>query len=236
MMPNVMDIAREYELTQNPKTSDEKEAMFKCPFCKEDASKKGKYYLSLNEVKNVFKCWYCSEYGGAIALEAKITGEPFNKVKARRMGEKAKSQQKAFALSPEQLKEIGWHKTKRNDYNSFAANHKRVWKYWKSYEYEQMVKYHAMFLLIGYYPYDEKLKERYQEWFLEQNEKSKISSVKKKIMSRTGKEDWAIGGKSVARRVYKATHASRQPENLFVNVLVMIEMLKYKADSQSASV
>ena len=40
-----------------------------CPFCGDTRGK-----LNLNIEKNVFRCNYCGEYGGAIALYAKVHG------------------------------------------------------------------------------------------------------------------------------------------------------------------
>lgn len=54
----------------------------KCPFCREDAKlgKEKKFYLSLNTVDQVFKCWFCKESGGVFRLIALLEGAPEGKV------------------------------------------------------------------------------------------------------------------------------------------------------------
>ncbi|WP_035723194.1 hypothetical protein [Gracilibacillus boraciitolerans] len=72
LLPNIVEVADSHGLDCNFKTRGKKEVMFKCPFCHAD-SNKNRFYLSLNEDKNVFKCWHCKESGGRVEIHI-ITG------------------------------------------------------------------------------------------------------------------------------------------------------------------
>lgn len=76
ILPNIVEVAMDRSLIVNVKTLGKKEVLFKCPFCREESKpqKNKKYYLSLNEHKNVFKCWFCKEYGGVVKFISLLDG------------------------------------------------------------------------------------------------------------------------------------------------------------------
>ena len=73
-LPSILDVARRYGVEINESTLDRAEVRAKCPFCRADANRPRKYYLSLNPAKNVFRCWFCGEAGGVVRFEALLSG------------------------------------------------------------------------------------------------------------------------------------------------------------------
>ncbi|MFG0215007.1 hypothetical protein ACFU8X_18025, partial [Brevibacillus porteri] len=64
----------------SPPKAMSKEVLRKCPFCRADEGKKGKFYLSLNQRDNVFRCWHYGEKGGVCRLESLLTGIPESEI------------------------------------------------------------------------------------------------------------------------------------------------------------
>jgi hypothetical protein len=148
-LPSIISVADDARLEINPKTIGKKEVYAKCPFCLGDANHKGKYKLSLNNHYNVFKCWLCGEKGGVLEFEAKITGIPYDEVRAKYFG-KMKNYHPAEMLSPMQLKQIGWDRLKRTQKDDFKAKKDKVLHDWKVFERDEKVKHFAMLLVIAH--------------------------------------------------------------------------------------
>ncbi|WP_026701628.1 hypothetical protein [Salibacterium aidingense] len=129
-LPCIIEIAENHGLELNPKTLAHTEVMAKCPFCGGDANKPGKYKLSLNQEKRVFKCWICKESGGVLQFEAKLTGKSFAEIKQKYYGNRKTPYHPAEMLSPQQLEAIEWQKAKRESYNHFRQNVSRVYEDW----------------------------------------------------------------------------------------------------------
>lgn len=66
---NILEVARHIGLQLRPGTTARVEVEARCPFC-DDSS----YHLSLNTVKNVYRCNRCKETGGMLQLYAGIFG------------------------------------------------------------------------------------------------------------------------------------------------------------------
>lgn len=64
---NILKVARHIRLELHPKTLNKVEVEARCPFCRDTG-----YHLSLNTIKNVFRCNLCEENGGMLQLYAKI--------------------------------------------------------------------------------------------------------------------------------------------------------------------
>src|SRR5690625_6888474 len=84
MLPDILKIAEEYHLEIDERTRNQKEVLCKCVFCH---SSSGKYHLSLNPEKKIFKCWKCKQSGGVLQFEALLSGKPFNEVREKRSEE-----------------------------------------------------------------------------------------------------------------------------------------------------
>lgn len=230
MLPDILKIAEEYHLEIDERTRNQKEVLCKCVFCH---SSSGKYHLSLNPEKKIFKCWKCKQSGGVLQFEALLSGKPFNEVREKYFGKRnCKSKHPAYELSPEQLKQIGWHSKKRDSFHSFVKKKEEVLRDWKAYQYEELVKYYAIFLLIANYPFKELQKKKYQ-WYLEEIKKSKVENIDKLIVSAyQEKQDtvWTRKGKKIARLAYKTCLETGDEKfiNLFPNVLFAIELMKYQ--------
>jgi hypothetical protein len=85
-LPNIIDEAFKRGLVVNPKTLSKKEVRFFCPFCNVTVShdgKRKKYHLSVSQVKNTFRCFYCGEHGGALKFIALLDGVSETEVKER---------------------------------------------------------------------------------------------------------------------------------------------------------
>ncbi|NRG44251.1 hypothetical protein HRF87_05675 [Bacillus sp. CRN 9] len=142
ILPNIVDVAREFSLEINLKTIGKKEVLSKCPFCHEDSkpSKVKRYYLSLNEDKNVFKCWFCKEFGGVVKFLSLLSGQGETQIIEQLRKENGFKYQKhpAEKLSKYQLKLIGypnvnWVKNREYDYELYKMFREQVYTSWLSF-------------------------------------------------------------------------------------------------------
>lgn len=140
ILPNVLEVASRNHLEADSKTLGKKEVRFKCPFCLADSNRKGKYYLSLNQDKNVFKCWYCKESGGVLRfislLEEKSEQDLIEEI--RQKNGSSYKKHPAERLTRHQLELIGypkidWVANRNFDYQLYKSYRERVWKDWKAY-------------------------------------------------------------------------------------------------------
>lgn len=141
MLPNILDIATEYQLTFQQRLFGKKQTLCKCPFCREDDQprKRKKYYLSLNTQEQLFKCWYCGESGGVFRFMSLLEGVSENEV-IDRYRKKSGSTYKlhpAEKLTSSQCRMIGldakpnWIDIRQFDYQSYKEMRELVWKAWK---------------------------------------------------------------------------------------------------------
>lgn len=231
MLPSILEVAERFGLESDPKTYGKKESLFKCPFCREDANKPKKYYLSLNTEENVFKCWYCLESGGVLHFEALLSNQPYEEVRKKYLGE-TRNVHPALKLSPSQLRKIGWLEVKRKNFEKFQKSKDQVIRDWKIYEYEELVKHYALFVLIANFPLENERRKHY-EWFVGICNKTVINNLNKKIVQQwnsSEKTQWAIEGEKVAKISLEVARKSADFEylNLFANVLFAIEILKLR--------
>lgn len=140
LLPNILDVAKRNHLEVNQKTLNKKEIRFKCPFCHADANKKNKYYLSINEEKNVFKCWYCKENGGVLRFISLLEGKSEQELIEEIRNQKGSTYKKhpAERLTRSQLELIGypkidWIKNREFDYHLYKAFRDKVWNEWKAF-------------------------------------------------------------------------------------------------------
>lgn len=169
LLPNVLDVAKQYNLEINPKTLNKKEVRCKCPFCKEDANRRNKYYLSLNPNKNVFKCWYCKESGGVLRFISLLTGRSENELieKIRKKHGNTTPKHPAERLTKHQLSLIGYEKVdwyKNQQYDSTLAYQfrQKVWETWQKYVADRKTYCYEL-LFAGLFSGFEKSVEEVQE-------------------------------------------------------------------------
>lgn len=168
LLPNIIDVAVRNNLEINKKTFKKKEVRCKCPFCKEDANKKNKFYLSLNASKNVFKCWYCKENGGVLRfislLEGKSEQELIDELRAKNGNMKKKHP--AERLTKHQLALIGynidWFANQQFDSNFAYQFRQRVWSEWQAYVADRK-RYCYQLLFAGMFSGFKKSLEQVQE-------------------------------------------------------------------------
>src|SRR5699024_1471330 len=96
-----------------------------------------------------------------------------------------------------------------------------VLRHWRIYEYEEMTKLYALFLLTVYFEHDYQM--AYQQWVVNKVNESVVSDVIKKIKS-DKQTKWKEKEKYVAHKVYKVTRKEDYSENIFVNILILIEI------------
>jgi hypothetical protein len=143
MLPNILDIATEHNLTFQHRSFGKKQTLFKCPFCREDDQprKRKKYYLSLNTQDQLFKCWFCSESGGVFRFMALLEGVSENEV-IDRYRKKSGSTYKlhpAEKLTSSQCRMMGldakpdWVGIRKFDYQSYKELRELTWKAWKQF-------------------------------------------------------------------------------------------------------
>lgn len=234
MLPSILHIAEQYNLISDSRTYGEKESLFKCPFCKQDSlpENKKKFYLSLNTKDNVFKCWYCDESGGVLRFEALLSHKPYEVIRRKYFGERKENLHPAYKLTPDQLREIGWQSRKRDNFQGFLKNRDRVIEDWKEYERQELVKHYALFTLIAHFPIKNDRRDHY-EWFVEVCQDSKVDQLSNKIVQQWNspkKMEWAVEGNSIAEMAITISYETGDFEfdNLFLNVLFIQELLKYK--------
>lgn len=141
VLPNILEVAIRNNLQQNPKTIGKKEVAFKCPFCLADSNRRNKFYLSINESKNVFKCWYCKESGGVLRFISLLEGKSEQDLieEVRQQAGSTYQKHPAERLTSYQLKLIGYQKkidwiTKREfDYIHYKEFREKVWNEWNEY-------------------------------------------------------------------------------------------------------
>ena len=140
ILPNIVEVAIKHNLHIKKETIGKKEVLCKCPFCLEDQKPhkiKKKWYLSLNEDKNVFKCWFCGEKGGVVRFISLLDGIPENEIIEKLRKENGFHYQKhpAERLSRTQLKMIGypninWVKNREFDVEFYKKFREEVWQRW----------------------------------------------------------------------------------------------------------
>ena len=68
----ILDAARRCGLVLNNRTLEWEEVEASCPFCGDNGP--GKYHLSLNTRKNVYRCNLCNASGNSVSLYARMEG------------------------------------------------------------------------------------------------------------------------------------------------------------------
>lgn len=172
MLPSIIEVADKYGLDCNERTRKQKNVRYKCPFCKGDHDRPKKYYLSLNQNKNIYWCWWCKANGGVLDFEAKISGKSYSEVKEFYFGEKKKRfYHPAETLSPQQLQVIGWYEIKRNNYKQFKRSLEKVYSDWCRYaDKERAIAFAKLLVGIKIYKYElvlENIKRQSETVFVE---------------------------------------------------------------------
>lgn len=153
MLPSIVDIARQHNLTLIQPKGRSKEMTGKCPFCRADEGRRDKHYLSLNIVDNVFRCWHCAERGGVCRFEALLTGIPESEVtdKYRRNPERKSHPAEKLTLSQLRLINFDGMKKLQDMKKRNPAYYKRtldwVWSEWKQFVEEEKQKAFQLLLV-----------------------------------------------------------------------------------------
>jgi hypothetical protein len=71
----ILDAARRCGLVLNDRTLEREEVEASCPFCGDNGP--GKYHLSLNTRKNVYRCNLCDASGNSVSLYARLEGQTY---------------------------------------------------------------------------------------------------------------------------------------------------------------
>ncbi|CAI8949056.1 ZnF_CHCC domain-containing protein [Brevibacillus sp. IT-7CA2] len=152
MLPSIIDIANQHNLTLLPPKATSKEVLGKCPFCRADEGKKGKFYLSLNQRDNVFRCWHCGEKGGVCRLESLLTGIPESEITDKYRVKPRRTIHPAERLTAAQLQLIGfkqkpnWMDMKKRNTDYYKRTRDWVWLEWQ--EFVKVEKRKAFTILL----------------------------------------------------------------------------------------
>ena len=140
LLPNILQVAERNNLEVDSKSINKKEVRYKCPFCEADANRSNKFFLSVNEEKNVFKCWYCKESGGVLKFISLLEGKSEQDLieEIRQQSGSHYKKHPAERLTKSQLKMIGypdinWVKNREYDYHLYKDFRDKVWNEWISY-------------------------------------------------------------------------------------------------------
>lgn len=228
LLPGILDVAQQYDLTFRAKSYGKKETLCKCPFCHEDANKPKKHYLSLNTDDNVYKCWYCKESGGVLDFEAKLSGKPYNAVKEQYFGQAKQTLHPAYKLNPYQLKRIGWQDYKRKSFNGFLQKREEVIKDWKQYVHDELMTHYALFLCIAHLENQDERRQELMTWFIRKCWDSPIPAMYDQIQDEFLKRhedlaDWAVEGTELGRSAWRVCLKTMDLDldALFLNILFL---------------
>src|SRR5699024_9590858 len=110
---------------------------------------------------------------------------------------------------------------------------------WKKYEYEELVKYYALFTLIRKYPFKNLQKIQYS-WYRNEIKNSKVEKIEEKIIhayKNNLRTKWIEKGEEIARIAYATCLEKKDEEfvNLYANVVFAIEILKYRNSKAKAN-
>lgn len=166
LLPNILDVAKQYRLNIYPSTSSSGERICDCPFCG------GKKTLWLNAEKNVFICNRqnnCGRRGGVLDFLEGLTGqsrkEIINSLKTKdgiRTYKRIKSLHPAMDIPREELKKMGLQLKNPDWYNRTIMDWgKRLKKY------PELTKNELDFIWFMYQKTEER-KERNLKNLLEQ--------------------------------------------------------------------
>ena len=154
ILPNILDVAEQHNLEADRKTIGKKETRFKCPFCHADANRSRKYFLSINEDKNVFKCWSCQESGGVLKLISFLENKREQEIIEQLRKNNGFNYQKhpAEKLTRSQLKMIGyekidWIKNREYDVELYKHFRNHVYQKWLNFVgYKQNFAYQQLYI------------------------------------------------------------------------------------------
>ncbi|WP_126429971.1 hypothetical protein [Brevibacillus marinus] len=153
MLPSIIEIANQHNLILKPQRGGSKEVLGKCPFCRADEGKRGKYYLSLNVKDQVFRCWYCGEKGGVFRFESLLTGIPESEITDKYRISSRKSIHPALKLSTRQLQLIGfsekpnWVQMRTQDKGYYERTRDWIWTEWCAFVQEEKEKAFVILLV-----------------------------------------------------------------------------------------
>ncbi|MFC3041587.1 hypothetical protein ACFOGI_15175 [Virgibacillus xinjiangensis] len=225
-MPSILDVAQKYGIRFETRSYGQKETRCKCPFCEEDANKPKKYYLSLNTVDNVYKCWYCKASGGVLDFEMQLSGKSYNEVKEKYFGKKKRKLHPACLLNPYQLDRIGWKEYKRKSFQDFLQKREEVIKDWKRYVHDELVVHYALFICIAHLENQEKRQEELLVWLIQSCWKSYIPNMYTRIQDEILKPweaaaDWAREGTELGRSAWRVCLKTMdfELETLLLNIM-----------------
>lgn len=232
-LPSIVKIAEENGIEFDPKNkSYKKELLALCPFCNNHR----KYYLSINQVDNVFKCWYCKASGGVLQFEADLTGKSFQEVKEKYFGKNRRRKfRPAELLSPRQLDVIGWQKIKRKNQELFKRSLKQVEKDWKKHLYQQRRLAFAKLLLAesgsNYQTVIQSIKD--------QAESAKIPSLLEDVLAEYSenvwKQSWALEGQLMAIQALEISLERKDNKELYYLLFLNYELLLREQESANDS-
>lgn len=136
--PDIVSYANERGIQFKPRQNDGKDEVYAiCPFCHHHNFK-----LSLNPVKNCYRCWHCSEVGGIASFISKIEGVSEVEVIDRYRSQKTRNVHPALKLTHEQRRLIGcaklpdWELMRKRDPKYFKLTLDMLWETWKAKEQE----------------------------------------------------------------------------------------------------
>jgi hypothetical protein len=234
MLPEILKVAEEYELTFNPRSHGKKETLCKCSFCEEDSKpgKGHKYYLSLNAHDQVFKCWFCGVSGGVLDFEVKLSGLPYSEIRKKYFGVRKKPVHPAESLNARQLRSIGWAEYKRNNRAAFKKNRETVLSDWQNYEYEELTKHFAMFIVVAHIENQEERQNNLLHYVMQSCHDTQIHLMFNRVLAEYVKDEvdragWAIEGTEIGRAAWKVSLSTYDfgMEKVVYNVVFLYHML-----------
>lgn len=224
MLPTIIEVADKYGLACNERTRKQKNVRYKCPFCKGDLDQPKKYYLSLNQNKNIYWCWWCKANGVVLAFETNISGKSYTEVKESYFGRnKNRSYHPAEILSPQQLQVIGWDEVKRKDYKQFKRLLEEVYSDWCRYaDKERAIAFAKLLIGIKIYKYElviENIKRQSETVFVETLLEDVLEMYSSDLWT-----EWAKEGLELAHVALGAAKKAGQVQEALMYLLFATQM------------
>ncbi len=231
-----MDIATQNGVQINSKTLRYREVRAKCPFCNADVNQKHKFYLSLNQRDQVFKCWYCHERGGVFKFVSLLTGETEEEIKNRYSNTKSPYKpHPAEKLTLQQLQLLGyrakpdWYALRKRDREYYIRTRDLVWDEWKQLiRIERNKAFQVLIVGIEFSMYQEAVS------YIQSIEKKTSVSFLDFLLEVYSKSEWPIWAKEAKQFALNLNYKKHEGNPLSVLIMAqyILNTLSYQSEEE----
>ena len=139
----------------------------------------------------------------------------------------------AEKLNVRQLRTIGWAEYKRKNRTAFKKNREIILRDWKSYEYEELVKHFAMFIVVAHIENQDERQNNLLQYVMQSCSATQIHLLFNRLLAEYVKDEidraeWAKEGIEIGRAAWKVAFYTYdfEMEKVVLNVAFLYHMLK----------